>query len=182
MSTLAVTLTTAELAALVREAVRAELSGGQSPAPAPAPRAVVPERAPGVAALGGTEMDQNHEAARLADRLRDELEGTRLLLERERERVRAIGLQNAPLSQVLDTLRFKLFVCGPWRSRALSRLAAARAALECETEDDVPAAASRVRRERDEAIRLLHMLDRADCRHPDVAAFLDGLGVEDVRP
>lgn len=26
-----------------------------------------------------------------------------------------------------------------------------------------------------EAIRLLHMLDRPDARHPDVAAFLDGL-------
>jgi hypothetical protein len=29
--------------------------------------------------------------------------------------------------------------------------------------------------ERDEAVRLLHMLDNQDARHPDVAAFLDGL-------
>lgn len=33
----------------------------------------------------------------------------------------------------------------------------------------------RVRWERDRAVRLLNMLDRADARHPDVAAFLDGL-------
>ena len=34
-------------------------------------------------------------------------------------------------------------------------------------------ALARIRGERDEAVRLLHMLDRPDASHPDVAAFLD---------
>lgn len=33
----------------------------------------------------------------------------------------------------------------------------------------------RVTAERNEAVRLLHMLDRPDARHPDVAAFLDAI-------
>lgn len=44
--------------------------------------------------------------------------------------------------------------------------------------DGIPALAKRAARlqaERDEAVRLLHMLDNQDARHPDVAAFLDGL-------
>jgi hypothetical protein len=62
---------------------------------------------------------------------------------------RIVGLEGAPLSQVLDTLRFKYFVCGPWRARVLRKLSEARAALGCETEDDVPEAARRLAAERD---------------------------------
>lgn len=62
---------------------------------------------------------------------------------------RIVGLQGAPLSQVLDTLRFKYHACGPWRSRALRKLSQAREALGCETEDDVPSAAAAFRTERD---------------------------------
>lgn len=35
-----------------------------------------------------------------------------------------------------------------------------------------------LRKERDTAVGLLRMLDRAEARHPDVAEFLDGLGSE----
>lgn len=35
-------------------------------------------------------------------------------------------------------------------------------------------AIERLKAERGEATRLLHLLDRAEARHPDVAAFLDG--------
>jgi hypothetical protein len=93
---------------------------------------------------------------------------------------RICGLQYAPLSQVLDTLRFKYHVCGPWRSRALRKLSQAREALQCATEDDVPAAATGARErlgraegELAEAVRLLHLLDNSESRHPDVAQFLD---------
>jgi hypothetical protein len=61
---------------------------------------------------------------------------------------RIVGLEGAPLSQILDTLRFKYFVCGPWRSRALDKLSQARVALGCQTEDDVPDAARKLAAER----------------------------------
>lgn len=51
---------------------------------------------------------------------------------------RITGLSLAPLSQVLDTVRFLTHVGGPWRARALRLLREAREALGATTDDDVP--------------------------------------------
>lgn len=47
--------------------------------------------------------------------------------------------------------------------------------IEAES-DAIKAKLAKVQAQLDEAVRLLWMIDRADRRHPDVAAFLDGLG------